>query len=116
MGQLQATQSSSTAASAAVTDAADRRVQQLEAHARQQEQHIQELHADSHELHAQADAARRETAIAHRQLRESREAFKARIEHFALEVGPICIPQLERKNVTMEQAGGGNHSSTPTMM
>eukprot|EP00891_Asterochloris_glomerata_P006625 jgi/Astpho2/6625/Aster-x1385 len=73
----------------AVTDAAGRRVQQLEARARQQEQHIQELHADSHELHAQADAARREAAIAHKQLRESRAAFKARTEHFALEVGDL---------------------------
>ena len=98
VGQLQATQSSSTAASAAVTDAAGRRVQQLEARARQQEQHIQELHADSHELHAQADAARREAAIAHKQLRESRAAFKARTEHFALEVGRVCSPFTESKS------------------
>ena len=110
MGQLQATQSSSTAASAAVTDAASRKVQQLEARARQQEQHIQELHVDSHELHAQADAARREAAIAHKQLRESREAFRTRIEHFALEVshlqsnfrikkGQCSRPDLATRNV-----------------
>lgn len=73
-------------------------MQQLEARARQQEQHIQELHADSHELHAQADAARREAAIAHKQLRESRAAFKARTEHFALEVGRVCSPFTESKS------------------